>query len=365
LAEIRLEGISKSFGDATVVTHLDLIIRDGEFFTLVGPSGCGKSTILNMIAGLETVTEGKIYFDDVEVNHLSPRERDVAMVFQNYALYPHMTVFENIAFPLRMQKAGKNTIKSEVERMISLLGLKGLDRRKPAELSGGQRQRVALARAIVRRPKVFLLDEPLSNLDAQLRIGMRAEIKKLQREMQITTVFVSHDQGEAMSLSDRMAIFNEGRIQQCGRPLEVYHEPINVFVGGFIGSPPMNFMDAAVVGEEPFRIECSGLSLFPGIGDRSEVAEGTRLIAGIRPEDVMVFREERKGTVDASVLLVEPTGAFDWVDVLRADLMVRGRSEAAVQLKAQDRVFVKIPSEKIVLFDKSSGKRIGRKAGTG
>jgi multiple sugar transport system ATP-binding protein len=243
--------------------------------------------------------------------------------------------------------------------MISLLGLRGLERRKPAELSGGQRQRVALARAIVRRPKVFLLDEPLSNLDAQLRIGMRAEIKRLQREMRITTIFVSHDQGEAMSLSDRMAILNEGRIQQCGGPLEVYHKPANVFVGGFIGSPPMNFMEAAVAGEEPFRIDCSGLSLFPVIEDGSAITVGTKLVAGIRPEDVMVFTEEREETVPASVVLVEPTGAFDWADVLWADLMVRGRSEPSVRLKAQEKVFVGIPSEKIILFDESSGKRIG------
>lgn len=207
----------------------------------MGPSGCGKSTILNMIAGLEPVTEGSIYFDDIAVNEFLPSDRDVAMVFQSYALYPHMNVYENIAFPLKKKKTQKETIDSEVKGVASILGLEDMLERRPKELSGGQRQRVALGRAIIRKPKVFLMDEPLSNLDARLRIEMRAELKKLHQELKITTIYVTHDQAEAMSLSDRMAVIHQGEIQQCGTPVDVYLRPSNVFVAGFIGSLPHKF----------------------------------------------------------------------------------------------------------------------------
>src|SRR4030067_2907641 len=216
MAKIRFENVKKGFNDVVVVKDLSLTINAGEFFTFVGPSGCGKSTLLNMIAGLEPVAEGKIYFDDVLVNDLSPKERDVAMVFQSYALYPHMTVYENMAFPLQMKKAEKDIIDNEVRKAAALLGLEELLKRRPKELSGGQRQRVALGRAIIRRPKVFLMDDPLSNLDARLRIEMRAELKRLHQELKITTVYVTHDQAEAMSLSERVAVLHQGEIQQCG-----------------------------------------------------------------------------------------------------------------------------------------------------
>jgi multiple sugar transport system ATP-binding protein len=363
VAEIRLEGIAKSYGEVTVVRGLDLTIGDGEFFTFVGPSGCGKSTILGMIAGLEAVNEGRLFFDGADVTHLSPRERDVAMVFQSYALYPHMTVSENIAFPLRMRKTPKKTVATEVARMLSLLGLSGLDRRKPAELSGGQRQRVALARALVRKPKVFLLDEPLSNLDAQLRIGMRAEIKKLQRELQITTVFVTHDQGEAMSLSDRMAVLHEGAVQQCGPPLEVYNSPATRFVGSFIGSPPMNHVEATVGGTDPFSVDCNGFSLVPARGETLPAQVGQPIVLGIRPDDVMISREEPAPSGKGTVSLVEPAGPFDWVDVTWGRTMVKGKAAVESRLRPGEEVFIKVLEERIVLFDKSSGRRIGGRQG--
>jgi len=255
MAEVRFEKVGKTYRDIRVIHGLNLTIQDGEFFTFVGPSGCGKSTVLNLIAGLVPVTEGNIYFDDTLVNENSPKERDVAMVFQSYALYPHMTVYRNIAFPLTMKKMHKKKIDEEVQRVAALLGLEQLLQRKPKELSGGQRQRVALGRAIIRKPKVFLMDEPLSNLDARLRIEMRAELKKLHHELNITTVYVTHDQSEALSLSERIAVLSDGAIQQCGTPQEVYLKPANTFVAGFIGSPPMNFMKATVKQASPLEVE--------------------------------------------------------------------------------------------------------------
>jgi multiple sugar transport system ATP-binding protein len=361
MAEIRLQGIKKSYSDVTVVKDLHLTIGDGEFFTFVGPSGCGKSTLLNMIAGLEVITEGRLFFDEVDVTHISPRERDVAMVFQSYALYPHMTVFENIAFPLEMRKTRKEKIRSEVEGMVSLLALEGMTKRKPAELSGGQRQRVALARALVRKPKVFLLDEPLSNLDVQLRMGMRAEIKKLQREFRITTIFVTHDQGEAMSLSDRMAVFNEGVVQQCGPPPEVYRNPAAMFVGAFVGSPPMNFIDAAIARLEPLRIDCNGFLVAPRLQDRQTVNVGDGIVVGIRPEDVEVSRGHQGGAVKATVSIVEPAGPFDWVDVQWDGSAVKGKTASDSRLEPGEGIYMKLAEDRIFLFDKVSGKRIGVK----
>jgi multiple sugar transport system ATP-binding protein len=360
VAEVRLEGITKSYGEVQVIRDLDLTIRDGEFFTLVGPSGCGKTTLLNMIAGLEAITHGRLLFDGKDVSRLSPKERDVAMVFQSYALYPHMTTFDNVAFPLRMRKMAREAIKSEVGKMASLLGLEGLLKRKPADLSGGQRQRVALARALVRRPKVFLLDEPLSNLDAQLRMSMRAELKNLQRELRITTIFVTHDQGEAMSLSDRMGVFNDGVMQQCGPPLEVYRNPANVFVGAFIGSPSMNIMDATVAGTDPPRIDCNGLSF------EAELEEGLRphdhdiVTVGLRPDNLEVSREEEGDSVRVSVSLVEPAGAFDWVDARWRDATLKARAAADLRLKPGERVFMKVADQRVLIFEKTTGKRIGR-----
>src|SRR5690625_4178687 len=243
MAEVRLENIRKVYGkDVLAVDDFNLHIKDKEFLVLVGPSGCGKSTTLRMIAGLEEITEGDLYIGDKRVNDVAPKDRDIAMVFQNYALYPHMDVFNNMAFGLKLRKFKKDDIKERVNNAAKILGLEELLDRKPKALSGGQRQRVALGRAIVRNPKVFLMDEPLSNLDAKLRVQMRAEIQKLHNQLQTTTIYVTHDQTEAMTMATRLVVMKDGIIQQVGTPKEIYDNPENVFVGGFIGSPAMNFL---------------------------------------------------------------------------------------------------------------------------
>jgi multiple sugar transport system ATP-binding protein len=352
MAEIRFEEVCKRFKSAAVISGLDLVIRDGEFFTFVGPSGCGKSTVLNMIAGLEPVSGGNIYFDNVVVNDLTPGERDIAMVFQSYALYPHMTVYENIAFPLRMRKVRKHEMDREVRRVAGLLGLGDLLRRRPKELSGGQRQRVALGRAIIRKPRVFLMDEPLSNLDARLRIEMRAELKKLHRELGITTVYVTHDQEEAMSLSERIAVLLRGEIQQCGTPYDVYSRPANTFVGGFIGSPPMNFIDATVTDIPPAGIDINGFI----VASPADIPrDKKRVKIGIRPEDITVTGEKTADCTEAGVNLVEPAGSFVRVDLLWNSLMIKGIAKADGGIKAGDKVYFTMPLEKMMLFDADSG----------
>lgn len=355
MAEIRFEKVKKRFKDITIIKEFDLTINDGEFFTFVGPSGCGKSTILNMIAGLEPVTEGKIYFGNTIVNELSPKDRDVAMVFQSYALYPHMSVYENISFPLRMKKVQIKTIDEEVKRIAALLGLNDLLQRKPKELSGGQRQRVALGRAMIRKPKVFLMDEPLSNLDARLRIEMRAELKRLHQDLRITTVYVTHDQAEAMSLSSRIAVIYQGEVQQCGTPIEVYSKPANIFVGGFIGSPPMNFIQGTVLNIRPFKINLNGIIISPLL----ETSPGnTSVIIGIRPEDIIVSDKKSDGDIEVTVSLIEPAGSFSWVDIEWNNVRIKGAAKVDADLRARCKAFMKLPIKKIVVFDADSGEKL-------
>lgn len=355
MAGIRFEKVRKRFKDVTVIKELDLSIQDGEFFTFVGPSGCGKSTILNMIAGLESATEGGIYFDNTAVNDLSPQERDVAMVFQSYALYPHMSVYENIAFPLRMKKVQIETIDQEVKRIAALLGLNDLLRRKPKELSGGQRQRVALGRAMIRKPKVFLMDEPLSNLDARLRIEMRAELKRLHQNLRITTIYVTHDQAEAMSLSSRIAVIYQGEVQQCGTPIEVYLKPENIFVGGFIGSPPMNFINGNVLNIQPLKINLNGIIISPLI----ETPPGNKnVIIGIRPEDILVIDMKSNEGIEVTVALIEPVGSFNWIDIEWNNVRIKGTAKVDADLRAGCNAFMKLPIKKILIFEADSGKRL-------
>jgi multiple sugar transport system ATP-binding protein len=287
MAEIVLEGVTKRFGDLAEVEDVDLVVADRELLVLVGPSGCGKSTVLRLIAGLESVSAGSISIGDRVVDQLPPKERDIAMVFQSYALYPHMTVRQNLEYGLRMRKVPEPQRRELVAEAAEILGLTELLARRPKELSGGQRQRVAVGRAIVRKPAVFLFDEPLSNLDAKFRMQMRAEIVKLQKRLATTTVYVTHDQVEAMTMGSRIAVMNHGRLQQVGSPLEVYRRPANLFVAGFVGSPPMNFLEVTVSGggaalaagdfelpvPEPLRPALAGDG-------------GRRLVAGIRPESV-------------------------------------------------------------------------------
>lgn len=307
MASIDIARVQKSYGIHPVLHGIDLEIKDGEFVVLVGPSGCGKSTLLRMIAGLEAVTEGEIRIAGKRVNDLAPKDRDIAMVFQSYALYPHMSVAKNMSYSLRLRKTAKDKIASVVAGAANKLGLDPLMERRPKALSGGQRQRVAMGRAIVRQPKAFLFDEPLSNLDARLREQMRAEIKKLHQDLGATSIYVTHDQIEAMTLADRIVAMHGGIIQQVGSPLELYDNPANLFVAGFIGSPGMNFFDGRyMVSGEAGNFALTGGVVLP-LGSKANLADGSRATLGIRPEHV-VLGAEGPNVLQATVDLVEPTG---------------------------------------------------------
>ena len=293
MARVRLEGIRKMYQDGTVAVHgVDLDVADGEFVVLVGPSGCGKSTTLRMIAGLESITAGKLMIGDRVVNDVPPKDRDIAMVFQSYALYPHMTVRENLAFALKLRGSSKAEIEKRVEQAATILGIHDFLDRTPKQLSGGQRQRVALGRAIVRQPQVFLFDEPLSNLDAQLRVQMRREIARLHQELAATMIYVTHDQVEAMTLGDRIVVMNKGHVQQIDSPMNLYDHPRNRFVAGFIGSPAMNFVDGTVAASDSLEFVAEGnaftFGVPPALAERIRGLEGRPLTLGIRPEDVSV-----------------------------------------------------------------------------
>ena len=365
MAEVRLEGLEKRIGRATVLHPLTLTIDDGEFFVLVGPSGCGKSTLLHLLAGLDQPTAGRILFDGVDVTDMEPRDRDVALVFQSYALYPHMTVRENVSFPLRVAKGTKrltsSAIEHEVRRVAEFLGLEGLLDRRPQELSGGQRQRVALGRALIRKPRLFLLDEPLSNLDAQLRASMRAELRRLHEELHITTIYVTHDQTEAMTMGDRLAALNHGSIQQVGRPDEIHDAPANVFVAGFLGYPSMNLLPAKVRTEE---IEAGPLHFAVPPGLPEEVRQ-CGVTVGVRPEHVRVESAESHGdgVVSGVVRLVEPAGSTCWVTVDIHDrqdhVAVTGTSVSGFFPKIGDAVSLSVQGPVPHLFDPSTGQRYG------
>ena len=300
MARVSLTGVKKAYGKTVIIHDLNLAIDDGELIVIVGPSGCGKSTLLRMIAGLETITAGTVVIADRVVNNLEPRERDIAMVFQNYALYPHMTVFANMAYSLKIAGLDKREIEKRIEQTARLLELEPFLKRKPRQLSGGQRQRVAMGRAIVRDPAVFLFDEPLSNLDARLRVQMRMEIKTLQRKLGATLVYVTHDQVEAMTLADRMVVMKDGVVEQVGSPLEVYHNPASTFVAGFIGSPPMNFL--SIGSEHSIIVPPTATQSVTG------VPLGQAVKVGIRPEHLR-FCQAGSGICDADVAFFEELGA--------------------------------------------------------
>lgn len=301
LTTLSIRNLTKRYGNLTALENFSLEIDSGEFMVLLGPSGCGKTTVLRCIAGLTDISSGEIYIGDEIVNKLPPKDRDVAMVFQNYSLYPHMNVYDNIAFPLKMRKTDKNQINDRVQEIASLLNINNLLKRRPKEISGGQMQRVALGRALVREPKVFLMDEPLSNLDAKLRTEMRIEIKKLQKKVAITTLYITHDQAEAMSMADNVAIMEAGKMLQLGSPQKVYNEPANQFVGSFIGNPPMNFLKFRVVRDEymflkldngyPDKNDNKSMVQVPDV--LSTIIDRTReenIVLGIRPKDITVLR---------------------------------------------------------------------------
>jgi multiple sugar transport system ATP-binding protein len=343
MAEVALRNIVKTFDRTPAVAGIDLDISDREFVVLVGPSGCGKTTTLRMIAGLEEATSGEIYIGDQLVNDVPPKDRDIAMVFQNYALYPHMTVYENMSFGLRLKKFPKPEIKERVENAARILDITDLLGRRPKQLSGGQRQRVAMGRAIVRNPKVFLFDEPLSNLDAKLRVQMRTEIKKVHQKVTTTTVYVTHDQVEAMTLADRVVVMNGGKIEQIGSPNDVYHYPKTRFVAGFIGSPAMNFMPCRLVdgnGTAGLSVKLSDKLSFPIPQDRVaryRPQAGRELLFGLRPEDIIEKRGELppgRAAFEAQLDVVEPMGMETMVYFVVDDTEVCGRVNPAAAGKA-------------------------------
>ena len=355
MATVEFRNIRKSYGSVEVVKGVDLEVADGEFVVLVGPSGCGKSTMLRMIAGLEEVTSGDLRIGDKIVNQLSPRDRDVAMVFQSYALYPHMTVRRNMAFALEVRKASKSEIEERVNEAAQMLGLDELLDRYPKQLSGGQRQRVAMGRAIVRRPKVFLFDEPLSNLDASLRAQMRVELARLHRKLGTTMVYVTHDQVEAMTLADRIAVLESGVLQQVGSPAELYDRPKNRFVAAFIGSPSMNFLRGTLRGTgEEIRVEGEGfdLSTHP---DRlvAGAEEGQEVIVGIRPHDLDLAAEgESEVGLEATVDVIEPMGweALLYLTFGDETLTVHSQADPVSSLKPGEEVRLVVEAEQVHLF---------------
>ena len=305
MASVAIQNVRKSYDDLPVIHGVDIEIDDGEFVILVGPSGCGKSTLLRMIAGLEDITSGDIRIGERVINDVLPKDRDIAMVFQNYALYPHMTVEKNMAFSLRLRKAPASEVQSKVDRAADILGLKPLLARFPRQLSGGQRQRVAMGRAIVRDPQVFLFDEPLSNLDAKLRVQMRTEIKELHQRLKTTTVYVTHDQIEAMTMADKIVVMNGGRVEQIGAPLDLYDRPANLFVAGFIGSPSINLLQGRVSDGAFVTAQGRTLPLPPS----AQAAGANAAVYGIRPEHFDAVDAGAAGALPLEVMVVEPTGA--------------------------------------------------------
>jgi multiple sugar transport system ATP-binding protein len=354
MASVEITGIRKSYGTMRVLHGIDIEIADGEFIVLVGPSGCGKSTLLRMIAGLEEVTDGSISIDGRIVNEVRPKDRDIAMVFQSYALYPHMKVKDNMAFSLRMRNAGKQKIAQDVGTAAGILALDSLLERFPRQLSGGQRQRVAMGRAIVRKPKVFLFDEPLSNLDAKLRVLMRTEIRALHQRLGTTSVYVTHDQLEAMTMADRVVVMHDGRIEQVGRPLDLYDRPTNQFVAGFIGSPTMNFVNGTMRQD-------GGGAYVDAHGLRLPVAAPPRpgsgaVIFGIRPEHLDVVAPERG--IPAEVEVVEPTGAVTFVFTRLGDMPVCAALSDRRLPRPGDRIGLAPQPDRIHLFDAATGSRV-------
>ncbi|MET7338639.1 ABC transporter ATP-binding protein [Nonomuraea sp. NPDC005650] len=354
MAEVRLEGVTKSFGGKTAVKDLNLTIEDQEFLTLVGPSGCGKSTTLRMICGLERASEGNIFFDGKPVTWLPANKRDVAMVFQSYALYPHKTVRQNIGFALKMMRVPKETIAEQVLQAARTLDIEDLLDRKPRELSGGQRQRVALGRAIVRDAGAYLLDEPLSNLDAQLRVLMRAEIKRLHVDVARTFIYVTHDQVEAMTMSDRIAVMRDGVVQQCATPAEIYERPANRFVASFMGSPPMNFVTGELADVDGVRTFRSG-ALSQELGGYDVSPDDPAVVLGVRPEDVTLSPTPVAGYQPGKVFVSEPLGPDVLVTVRIGGELLKARVPVPFRLGHDSTVYVGFNQNRLHLFRASDG----------
>jgi multiple sugar transport system ATP-binding protein len=366
MAQVNLENVWKQFDSVVAVRDVSLTIHDKEFVVLVGPSGCGKSTTLRMVAGLEEITKGTIKIGERVVNDVPPKDRDIAMVFQNYALYPHMSVYDNMAFGLKLRKFPKQEIQQRVKDAAEILGIQELLQRKPRALSGGQRQRVAVGRAIVRKPQVFLFDEPLSNLDAKLRVAMRAELKKLHDRLQATVIYVTHDQVEAMTMGDRIVIMKDGLIQQVGAPLEVYATPQNQFVAGFIGSPAMNFVACTVTGKDgQLCFTHPGFTLPVPVPKAKALAEykDKPVTMGIRPEDVheSTAQDPANSTFEVLVEVVEPIGHEIYLDVKIGPAEIIARVSPDTPVKVGQKIKLAATTEKLHAFDQQTEKAIGLK----
>jgi multiple sugar transport system ATP-binding protein len=362
LAAIRIHDLCKSYGDAQVLRSINLNIEDGEFVVLVGPSGCGKSTLLRLIAGLEGITSGEIRIGDRVINDLAPKDRDVAMVFQSYALYPHMTVRENMSFSLKLRGMPKDRVAAAVQAAAEKLEIQGLLERKPRALSGGQRQRVAMGRAMVREPKAFLFDEPLSNLDARLREQMRYEIRKLQRDLGTTSIYVTHDQIEAMTMADRIVAMHEGIAQQIGTPADLYDNPANLFVAGFIGAPAMNFLDATLVQEAQTPGNASTSRVMVGrerlatVQHTQAVRQDGRVTVGIRPERIVLGAPSLRPATQIDLL--EPTGLGTVLHLRLAGQRIKVFTTERLEVGVKDAVSIAVESSDLLLFDPDSGVRL-------
>ena len=354
MANVQLKAIKKSFQETEILHGVDIDIPQGSFTVLVGPSGCGKSTLLRMIAGLEEVTAGEIMIGDRCVNNTQPKERDIAMVFQNYALYPHMTVRDNMAFSLMLNKTPRAEQVERVNKAAQILGLSELLDRFPRQLSGGQRQRVAMGRAIVRNPEVFLFDEPLSNLDAKLRVQMRTEIKELHQRLKTTSIYVTHDQIEAMTMGDQIVVMRDGKVEQIGSPLDLYDHPNNTFVAGFIGSPAMNFLPGIVADNNALTLQ-DGTSVSLPASVSSKVSKGQKVTLGVRPEHLSV---NPSGLLKIKVDVIEPTGADTYVSCHLGDTSMILVLKDRVSLKPGDSIQLSAAEEKMHFFDSASGKVI-------
>jgi multiple sugar transport system ATP-binding protein len=358
MAKVKISDLRKSFGKVEVLKGINIDVTDGHLVALVGPSGCGKSTLLRMIAGLEEVVTGIISIGDRIVNHIAPKNRDIAMVFQGYSLYPHMTVRENMSFSLKLRGTKSSAMNQAVDNAAEILGLTALLDRYPRELSGGQRQRVAMGRAIVRAPQVFLFDEPLSNLDTKLRVQMRSEIRALQQRLGTTSIYVTHDQMEAMTMADQVVIMNAGRIEQTGSPLDVYDCPENVFVATFIGSPVMNMFEGSIIRRDSRYLVDAGEFLLP-LPTFYECSEGQHVLCGIRPEHMQfVETESCDGSLQATVNLIEPTGATTHVSCTAGRHKFIAVFSERHPFKVSQAIRVKAPAVRLHLFDFDSGKRI-------
>jgi multiple sugar transport system ATP-binding protein len=362
MAEVRLKNVVKRYTGHTAVDHVTLTVGDGDFVALVGPSGCGKTTTLNLVAGLVEITGGEIYIADRQVNDLDPKDRDVAMVFQNYALYPHKTVYNNLAFPLKMRRVPAAEIDGKIRAAARVLDIEHLLGRQPRELSGGQQQRVALGRALVRDPKVFLMDEPLSNLDAKLRVQMRAELKRFHTELAATIIYVTHDQLEAVTMADKMAVMNGGVLQQYDKPEIVFEKPVNTFVAGFVGSPAMNLIEATVA-EQGGRVIVRGkdgwsLELSPDNARKASAAVSGSVLLGARHSTIRMVDESSAATMPGRIYTVEPTGDLTFVHIRLGETMIVVSVPPHTRLSPDEAVHVQFDQQRLHVFNAATGRAL-------